>query len=210
MKKQGYQFIDVSEKTRKSMQKIRSKDTSIEVILRKRLWHDGYRYRKNYKKLPGSPDIAITKLKIAVFCDSEFFHGKDWEKLKARLERGKNPQYWINHIEKNMERDQRVDQALAFLDWTVIRFWGKDIKKDLENCVQVIEEAAFEKMMAMSGMAFFTMSATLHSCLMLRLSAWKYTISNWLVAISSKMSLYSSFLPNVFKCTSSGESKSTL
>ncbi len=148
MKKQGYQFVDVSEKTRKSMQKIRSKDTSIEVILRKRLWHDGYRYRKNYKKLPGSPDIAITKLKIAVFCDSEFFHGKDWEKLKARLERGKNPQYWINHIEKNMERDQRVDQALAFLDWTVIRFWGKDIKKDLENCVQVIEEAAFEKMMA--------------------------------------------------------------
>lgn len=148
MKKQGYQFFDVSEKTRKSMQKIRSQDTSIEVILRKRLWHDGYRYRKNYKKLPGSPDIAITKLKIAVFCDSEFFHGKDWEKLKARLERGKNPQYWINHIEKNMERDQRVDQALAFLDWTVIRFWGKDIKKDLENCVQVIEEAAFEKMMA--------------------------------------------------------------
>ena len=148
MKKQGYQFVDVSEKTRKSMQKIRSKDTSIEVLLRKRLWHDGYRYRKNYKKLPGSPDIAITKLKIAVFCDSEFFHGKDWETLKARLERGKNPQYWINHIEKNINRDRRVDQELAYLDWTVIRFWGMDIKKDLENCVQIIEEAAFDKMMA--------------------------------------------------------------
>lgn len=76
MRRKERQFGEVSEKTRKNMQKIRSKDTSIEVALRKRLWHDGYRYRKNYKKLPGSPDIAIMKHKIAVFCDSEFFHGK--------------------------------------------------------------------------------------------------------------------------------------
>ena len=76
MRRKDRQFGEVSEKTRKNMQKIHSKDTSIEVALRKRLWHDGYRYRKNYKKLPGSPDIAITKQKIAVFCDSEFFHGK--------------------------------------------------------------------------------------------------------------------------------------
>ena len=130
------------------MQKIRSKDTSIEVVLRKRLWHDGYRYRKNYKKLPGSPDIAITKQKIAVFCDSEFFHGKDWDLLKARLERGKNPQYWIRHIEENMERDRRVDKELETLDWTVIRFWGNDIKKDLEGCLRVIEEVVFDKMIS--------------------------------------------------------------
>lgn len=133
------QFGEVSEKTRKNMQKIRSKDTSIEVALRKRLWHDGYRYRKNYKKLPGSPDIAIMKHKIAVFCDSEFFHGKEWDRLKTRLERGKNPQYWIKHIEENMERDRRVEKELEALDWTVIRFWGNDIKKDLEGCLQVIE-----------------------------------------------------------------------
>ena len=67
------------------MKNIRSKDTSIEVIMRKRLWHEGYRYRKNYKKIPGSPDIALTKYKVAIFCDSEFFHGKDWEQLKKRL-----------------------------------------------------------------------------------------------------------------------------
>lgn len=85
MQRKDRQFGEVSEKTRKNMQKIRSKDTSIEVVLRKRLWHDGYRYRKNYKKLPGSPDIAITKYKIAVFCDSEFFHGKEWDLLKARV-----------------------------------------------------------------------------------------------------------------------------
>ncbi len=151
MRRKDRQFGEVSEKTRKNMQKIRSKDTSIEVLLRKRLWHDGYRYRKNYKKLPGSPDIAITKYKIAVFCDSEFFHGKDWDKLKARLERGKNPQYWIQHIEENMERDRKVDQELALLDWTVIRFWGKDIKKDIEGCIQVIEETAFDKMIENAG-----------------------------------------------------------
>lgn len=148
MKRKDRQFGEVSEKTRKNMQRIRNKDTSIEILLRKRLWHDGYRYRKNYKELPGSPDIAITKLKIAVFCDSEFFHGKDWDKLKARLERGKNPQYWIRHIEENMERDRRVEQELSSLDWTVLRFWGKDIKKDMEGCIQAIEEIAFDKMIA--------------------------------------------------------------
>ena len=75
----------------KNMSKIHSSDTSIEVRLRKALWHKSYRYRKNYKVLPGSPDIALTKYKIAIFCDSEFFHGKDWEVLKLRLEKGKNP-----------------------------------------------------------------------------------------------------------------------
>ena len=70
------------------------------------------------KLLGGSPDIAVTKYKIAVFCDSEFFHGKDWDKLKTRLERGKKTQYWIQHIEENMERDHKVDQELSLLDWT--------------------------------------------------------------------------------------------
>lgn len=146
MRRKDRQFGEVSERTRRNMQNIRSTDTSVEVLLRKRLWHDGYRYRKNYKKLPGSPDIAITKYKIALFCDSEFFHGKDWDKLKVRLECGKNPQYWIRHIEENMERDRRVDRELAQLDWTVIRFWSNDIKKDLQGCLRVIEETVFEKM----------------------------------------------------------------
>ena len=146
MQRKDRQFGEVSEKIRRNMRNIRSKDTSVEVLLRKRLWHDGYLYRKNYKKLPGSPDIAITKYKLALFCDSEFFHGKDWDKLKVRLERGKNPQYWIRHIEENMERDRRVDRELALLDWTVIRFWSNDIKKDLQGCLRFIEETVFEKM----------------------------------------------------------------
>ena len=93
----------------KNMSRIRSQDTSIELRLRKALWEKGYRYRKNYKALPGSPDIALTKYKIAIFCDSEFFHGKDWDVLKPRLEKGKNPEYWLKKIERNRSRDWETE-----------------------------------------------------------------------------------------------------
>ena len=92
---------EVTEKSHKNMSKIRGNDTSIEIVLRKALWHRGFRYRKNYKGLPGRPDIVLTKYRIAIFCDSEFFHGKDWEILKPKLEKGKNPDYWVKKIERN-------------------------------------------------------------------------------------------------------------
>lgn len=129
----------------KNMSRIRSKDTSIELVLRKALWHHGIRYRKNYKKLPGTPDIAITKYRIAIFCDSEFFHGKDWEKLQLRLANGSNSSYWLKKISRNMERDQDVERTLRSREWTVIRFWGNDITKNTQDCVRVIEEAIAER-----------------------------------------------------------------
>ena len=132
------------EQRRKNMQNIRNKDTKIEVILRKALWNNGYRYRKNYKKLSGSPDIVLTKYKIAIFCDGEFFHGKDWEVLKPRLEKSNNSEFWINKISRNRERDDEVNKKLLFLGWTVIRFWGDEIKKNTDECVKVIEEAIFD------------------------------------------------------------------
>lgn len=135
---------EVSEKSHKNMSKIRGKDTSIEITLRKALWKKGYRYRKNYKKLPGSPDIALTKYKIAIFCDSEFFHGKDWESLKLKLENGSNPDYWIKKIERNIERDNEKNHKLTFEGWTIIHFWGKDILKNTDECVRVIEETIFD------------------------------------------------------------------
>ena len=88
------------EQRHKNMKNIKSKDTKIEVVLRKELWHRGYRYRKNYNELPGKPDIVLTKQKIVIFCDSEFFHGKDWEVLKPRLEKGNNANYWLKKIER--------------------------------------------------------------------------------------------------------------
>lgn len=126
------------------MQHIKAKDTSIEVKLRKALWNKGYRYRKNYGSLPGKPDIALTKYKIAIFCDSEFFHGKDWEVLKPRLEKSNNSQYWISKISRNRERDDEINKRLLFEGWTVIRFWGKDIQKNVDECVRVVEETIFE------------------------------------------------------------------
>ena len=128
-----------------NMRKIKSSDTSIELKLRKALWHKGYRYRKNYKKLPGSPDIMLTKQKIAIFCDSEFFHGKDWEVLKGRLEKGSNSDYWIKKIERNRNRDIENDKQLLYLGWTVIHFWGKEIMKRTDECITVIEEAIWDK-----------------------------------------------------------------
>lgn len=128
----------------KNMRKIHSKDTSIELQLRKALWHKGYHYRKNYKALPGSPDIVLTKYKIAIFCDSEFFHGKDWEILKLRLEKGKNPDFWIKKIERNRNRDCENDKKLLFLGYTVLHFWGQDISKHTDECLKVIEESIWD------------------------------------------------------------------
>lgn len=112
------------EQRHRNMKNIHGKDTKIEVMLRKALWNKGYRYRKNDKMLPGSPDIVLTKYKIAIFCDGEFFHGKDWEVLKPRLEKSNNSEFWISKISGNRERDDVVNKRLLFEGWTVIRFWG--------------------------------------------------------------------------------------
>ena len=94
------------EQRRKNMRAIKSKDTKPEIILRKALWREGIRYRKNWKDLPGKPDIAITKYRIAVFCDSEFFHGQDWEELELKLQKSNNSEFWIGKIKRNIERDK--------------------------------------------------------------------------------------------------------
>lgn len=86
----------------------------------------------------------MTKYKIAVFCDSEFFHGKDWEILKLRLEKGKNPDYWIKKIERNRSRDWENDKKLLYLGYTVIHFWGSDINKHLDDCLAAIDEAVWD------------------------------------------------------------------
>ena len=123
----------------RTMSRIKSKNTSIEVSLRKALWHSGVRYMKNYKKVPGSPDIAVTKHHIAVFCDGEFWHGKDWETKRPNIQ--SNREYWISKIERNIARDYETNEALLSMGWTVIRFWGNDIHKNLEGCIKEIKDA---------------------------------------------------------------------
>ena len=132
------------EQRKKNMSHIRGVDTEAECILRKALWKRGYRYRKNYKDLPGKPDIVLTKYKIVVFCDGEFFHGKDWEEQKKRVEKSNNNSYWLAKIERNICRDKEINTRLASMGWTVLRFWSKDIKNNLAGCIQTIEEAIVE------------------------------------------------------------------
>lgn len=124
---------------RKNMQHVKNKDSKIEVALRRALWQAGFRYRKNVRKVFGCPDIAFLRLKIAVFCDSEFWHGYDWENRKHDFK--SRQEFWIPKIEKNMARDREVNEKLTAEGWTVIRFFGKEIKNNLENCVKIVADA---------------------------------------------------------------------
>ena len=130
------------EKRSKIMRAIKSKDTKEEVRLAKALWKRGYRYRKHDKTIFGTPDLSFKKYKIAVFVDGEFFHGKDWENVKKRLD--SNKEYWINKIERNQKRDVVVNNYLASKGWIVLRFWSKDVQKKLFTTVRKIEKEIAE------------------------------------------------------------------
>ncbi|NVM64782.1 DNA mismatch endonuclease (patch repair protein) [Mucilaginibacter sp. SG538B] len=118
------------------MKKIRSKENKAETKLRISLWNQGIRYRKNYKKLPGSPDIVINKSKVVVFVDGEFWHGYKWEEKKKKIK--DNRGFWIPKIERNIQRDNENNLALTQLGYTVIRFWENQIKRDLEGCIAIV------------------------------------------------------------------------
>ena len=116
---------------------IRSKDTKPEVILRKTLWHYGVRYRKNYKKLPGSPDIVIMKYHIAIFVDGDFWHAKGHKNHPGEQIKS-NKEYWQKKLIRNVERDREVNDELTEEGWLVLRFWESEIKNNLQECVNVI------------------------------------------------------------------------
>jgi DNA mismatch endonuclease, patch repair protein len=127
------------EQRRKNMQAIRSRDTKAELALAKLLWFRGHRYRKNNKTVFGRPDLTFKGLKIAVFVDSEFFHGKDWEIQKHRIQT--NREFWWKKIEGNMKRDLLVINKLEAEGWKVLRFWDKEVLKNTSNCINKIENA---------------------------------------------------------------------
>lgn len=123
----------------KNMQHIRSCDTKPEIMLRKALWHRGFRYRKNYHKLPGTPDIALTRQKIAIFIDGDFWHARGHRDNPGE-QIASNRDFWQKKLARNVERDLEVDDDLTEQGWLVLRFWETDIKKDLDSVVQQILE----------------------------------------------------------------------
>ena len=131
------------EQRRKNMQAVKNKDSQIELLLRQELWSRGLRYRKNVNRIYGKPDIVFIGKKIAVFCDSEFWHGYNWEERKKDFK--SHQEFWIPKIERNIERDVEVTEKLESEGWTVIRFWGNEIKKNTAQCADIIEKAVHSK-----------------------------------------------------------------
>lgn len=123
----------------KIMGKIRGKNTKPELAFRKALWTAGYRYRVDYKKLMGKPDIALNRYKTVIFIDGEFWHGYNWEERKQKIKT--NREFWIPKIERNIQRDQEVNLALKEMGYTIFRFWESDVKKNLDACLQKVLES---------------------------------------------------------------------
>lgn len=125
-----------SNQSNSRMRAIKSKGSKIEDLLAKSLYKKGIRYRRNVKSVYGCPDICIKKFKIALFCDSEFWHGKDWESTITRFK--SNQEFWINKISRNIQRDIEVNEYLMTNGWTVLRFWGNEIIKNFEDCLDKV------------------------------------------------------------------------
>lgn len=128
-----YEFKTTEERSR-LMQKIRSINTKPEILFRRLLWARGIRYRKNNINLPGKPDISISKYKVAIFIDGEFWHGFNWEEKKKKIKA--NRDYWVPKIERNIERDRNNNLLLENDGWTILRFWESEIKKNTEECLE--------------------------------------------------------------------------
>ncbi|MFN5168818.1 MAG: very short patch repair endonuclease [Cyclobacteriaceae bacterium] len=125
------------EQRKKNMQSVKSTGSKIEVKLSKALYAKGYRYRKNDKSVFGKPDITFKGLKVAIFVDSEFWHGKNWKVRKN--DHKTNKDFWLNKIEGNIARDRLVNRTLKRQGWTVLRFWGKQIVENIDLCITEIE-----------------------------------------------------------------------
>ena len=126
-----------AEERRKNMQAVKSSGSKIEVTLAKALFSQGLRYRKNDRTVFGKPDLCFKKYKLAIFVDSEFWHGKDWETRK--LDHKSNREFWLKKIERNIERDKEVNEKLITEGLNVLRFWGNDITKNLNSCINIIQ-----------------------------------------------------------------------
>ena len=131
----------------KNMQRICNKDSQIELKLRRALWHAGFRYRKNLRSVFGCPDVVFLRLKIAVFCDSEFWHGFDWENRKHDFKSRQD--FWIPKIERNMARDREVNEHLTAQGWKVLRFFGNQIQRNVDECVRIIAQTVAARKLEM-------------------------------------------------------------
>lgn len=139
----------------------RKSGTRPEILLRQKLWAAGCRFRVDVGGLPGRPDIVFSRVKIAIFCDGDFWHGRNWEDRRRKLARGSNASYWVRKIERNMERDRQRDLELVRAGWTVMRFWESQILESTNDVLEIVlhelrqrghfKNRALEKRLASNG-----------------------------------------------------------
>jgi DNA mismatch endonuclease (patch repair protein) len=134
-----------SEVASRSLAKNRAVDTKCERLLRSTLWRMGLRFRKNVKSLPGRPDVVFVRQRIAIFCDGDFWHGREWNRRRRKLKRGANSTYWIAKIRANIDRDKMHTKHLCQLGWTVIRLWETDILSDAEGAAAYVRREVIQR-----------------------------------------------------------------
>jgi len=115
-------------------------DTWHELLLRRELWRIGLRYRKHVKDLPGTPDLVFRRARVVVFCDGDFWHGRNWRRLRCNLDRGTNAEYWTRKIAANIKRDVRITSVLKQNGWRVVRMWETDILRDATSRARLIKK----------------------------------------------------------------------
>ena len=140
-----------STRATKALAGSRAEDTKCERLLRRSLWHMGYRYRKNVRDLPGRPDIVFPRERVAIFCDGDFWHGRDWRGRKKRLSEGSNPTYWTAKIKANIDRDRRNTVALEGEGWSVLRLWETDILGNLQATSEQVANLLRQRRSSMMG-----------------------------------------------------------
>ena len=133
-----HQFLKTAPEISKWISKVKTKRNKPEILLAKTLWNKGYRYYLNSKELIGTPDITIAKFNIAIFIDGEFWHGKDIKEFKSRNHN--NKEYWLEKIQENITHDSYATKKLQQDGWNVLRFWSKDIKYYLDDCITIAED----------------------------------------------------------------------
>ena len=138
-------FKPSSEKASRNLAKIKGTETVGEKLLRGALWRLGLRFRKNVKALPGKPDVVFPKEKVTVFCDGDFWHGRNWDKDRRRLQQGANAPYWVAKIAANRERDKRYNRELRREGWAVIRMWESDVRADPQRSAAMVAEIVLSK-----------------------------------------------------------------
>jgi DNA mismatch endonuclease Vsr len=130
------------EQKRKNMQAVRASRSKIETALAKALFAQGLQFSKNDRTVFGKPDLTFKKYKLTVLVDSEFWHGKDWE--TSKFDHKSNQEFWLTKIERNIGRDNEVNEKLIAEGWKVLRFWGKEITKNLDKCISKIQKTINE------------------------------------------------------------------